>query len=153
MLSSADVSRIQYSLSGVRCVSLCMGIHGVSAVLPQHQLLICHNPSGPVNYWHCSVGISVSVLGCDFFSPNTNTQIYKRRFFVSAKEKKVRRDEKPSFAYLFCSKSDFFRWIHRYTLQNDLKIYLWHKLKVTTGTSICAQIEIYEFTNSGRIGG
>ena len=27
------------------------------------------------------------------------------------------------------------------------------QIKVTTGTSICAQIEIYEFTNSGRIGG
>jgi hypothetical protein len=33
-------------LSGVRCVSLCMEIHRVSAVLP--QLLICHNPSSPV---------------------------------------------------------------------------------------------------------
>ena len=48
-------------------------------------------------------------LGCDFFSPNTNMQIHKRRFSLSAKEKKVRRDEKPSFVYLFCSKSDFFR--------------------------------------------
>ena len=51
----------------------------------------------------------VEYLGCDFFSPNTNTQIHKRRFSLSAKEKKVRRDEKPSFVYLFCSKSDFFR--------------------------------------------
>ncbi len=50
MLSSADVSRIQYSLSGVRCVSLCKGIHGVSAVLPQHQLLVCHNPSSPLGH-------------------------------------------------------------------------------------------------------
>ena len=51
----------------------------------------------------------VCVLGCDFFSPNTNTQIHKRRFSLSAKETKIRRDEKPSFLYLFCSKSDFFR--------------------------------------------
>jgi len=36
------------------------------------------------------------LLGCDFFSPNTNTQIHKRRFFISAKEKKVCRDETPS---------------------------------------------------------
>ena len=50
-----------------------------------------------------------STFFLDFFSSNTNTQIYKRRFFVSAKEKKVRRDEKLSFVYLFCSKSDFFR--------------------------------------------
>jgi hypothetical protein len=53
--------------------------------------------------------LDLCALGCDFFSPNTNTQIHKRWFFISAKEKKVRRDEKPSFVYLFCSKSDFFR--------------------------------------------
>ncbi len=44
MLSSADVSRIQNFLSGVRCVSLCMeyAIHGVFAVLPQHQFPQLH---------------------------------------------------------------------------------------------------------------
>ena len=62
-----------------------------------------------VSYVNSFVKIDFSHLGCDFFSPNTNTQIHKRRFSLSAKEKKVRRDEKPSFVYLFCSKSDFFR--------------------------------------------
>jgi len=30
----------------------------------------------------------ITALGCDFFSPNTNTQIHKRPFFISAKEKR-----------------------------------------------------------------
>jgi hypothetical protein len=30
----------------------------------------------------------ITALGCDFFSPNTNTQIHKRRFSLSAKEKR-----------------------------------------------------------------
>jgi hypothetical protein len=32
-------------------------------------------------------------LGRDFFSPNTDTQIRKRRFSISAKEKKLRTEE------------------------------------------------------------
>jgi hypothetical protein len=54
----------------------------------------------------------------------------KDGFSSLRRKKKVRRDEKPSFVYLFCCKNLFVA-----------------QIKITRGTFICAQIEICEYTN------
>jgi len=79
------------------------------------------------------------MLGCDFFSPNTNTQIHKRWFFISAKEKKVRRDGNHLLCICFVRKvislDDF----------TDTHYKMTRSLFVNSENSICGTNKSYEW--------
>ena len=83
----------------------CMGQHCVliHTIVRKSLVKYCKRPPKGTPRWErVKAVISLARI------PNTDTQIHKRRFSISAKEKKVRTEEKPSYVYLFCSKSDFF---------------------------------------------
>jgi len=91
--SDGQLIRLKTSIGmSAWCVYAFIGIGAIMAVLTL--------------FWHCHGHYA---LGCDFFGLNEVLQIHKRRFFISAKLLFLRRDGKPSFVYLFCPKSDFFR--------------------------------------------
>jgi len=80
-----------------------------------------------------------------------DTQIHKRRFFISAKEKNFAELKNRLLCICFVRKvislDDFTDTHYKMTISLfvNSENSMWHK--VTRGTFICAQIEVHEYTN------